>query len=70
MQYLKERFASFSDLLADLLVDVLLADMSAPLSNNFLIYKIFLVQGHQDLGNHGQEIRVSKSNESLDASQK
>ena len=66
--YLEEWFASFPDFLAGILVDVFFADMGAPLSDDFLIQDIDLIEFHQDLRHFSGLVRVGETKETLNTS--
>ena len=66
--YLEKWFASFPNFLAGILVYVFLADMGAPLSDDFLIQDIDLVEFHQDLRYFSGLVRVGKTEETLNTS--
>jgi hypothetical protein len=72
--YLEESIGALSDLLGLVLVDILLAGVSAPLLGDFLIEDVGLVERHEGLGGDasGEEIvHVGrKPNESLEAAKK
>lgn len=65
---LQERLARFPDPLARILVHILLTDMGTPLLDHFLLENIDLVEGHQDFGNEGDEVRVSDTRKTLNTS--
>ncbi len=64
---LQEGLASLSNLLARVLVDVLFADVSTPLLDNFLLEDIGLVEAHEDLGDGRNELGMGVANKALDA---
>jgi len=66
--YLEKRFASFPDFLAGILVYIFFADMGAPLSDDFLIQDIDLVEFHQDLRYFSGFVRVGKTEETFNTS--
>jgi hypothetical protein len=66
--YLEERFASFPDFLAGILVYVFFADMGAPLGDDFLIQDIDLVEFHQNLRHFSGLVRVGETEETLNTS--
>ena len=59
--YLEERLCALPHLFALVLVDILLAHVRAPLSNNLFVENIVLVQRHKDLGRRSRrEQRVAR----------
>lgn len=69
MTYLQERFTSFSDFLTGLLVSVLFANMSTPLSDYFLLENVGLIESHENFGHGRKEVRMRESNEPLNAAE-
>lgn len=57
--YLQEWSGRRPNLLADVLVNILLTGVGAPVIEEFFVKNVLLVQSHKDLGNVGREFRVS-----------
>lgn len=70
VSHLEHRLRCFANLLADVLVNILLADMSTPLNNDILLQHIILVELHEDLGHERDQLRVIDTNKALQAAKK
>lgn len=63
--YLQEGRTRLSHLFANVLADILAADVGAPLFEDFFLERVDLVERHEDLGDGGNQVRVFQPNESL-----
>ena len=63
---LQEWLASFPNLLTGILVDILLADVCAPLLDDLFIKYVGLVKRHKDLRYSRDKVGVGDTNETLD----
>lgn len=70
VSHLEHGLCCFANLLADVLVDILLADMSTPLNNDILLQHIILIELHEDLGYERDQLRVIDTNKALQAAKK